>query len=161
MCGTKNFASVRWYSAPQLHRTIVAILGICAYGTPKQVETRRKLAKKEDSKPFLSTLGPKPAMSESSINHGSAKPPQIRRTLASLFPPARSPQNFGFAAEHRGPRHRGCRKFTPPAPDIQYSATARAPPRREWACLSMRRRVRKRRSLAGACLYPHNPYRRE
>ena len=32
MCGTKNFASVRLYSAPQLHRTIVAILGICAYG---------------------------------------------------------------------------------------------------------------------------------
>ena len=41
MCGTKNFASVRLYSAPQLHRTIVAILGICAYDTPKQVETRR------------------------------------------------------------------------------------------------------------------------
>jgi hypothetical protein len=41
MCGTKNFVSVRSYSAPQSHRTIVAILGICAYGTPKQVETRR------------------------------------------------------------------------------------------------------------------------
>jgi hypothetical protein len=41
VCGTKNFASVRLYSAPQLHRTIVAILGICAYGTPKQGETRR------------------------------------------------------------------------------------------------------------------------
>jgi hypothetical protein len=41
VCGTKNFASVRLYSAPQLHRTIVAILGICAYGTPKQAETRR------------------------------------------------------------------------------------------------------------------------
>jgi len=41
VCGTKNFVSVRLYSAPQLHRTIVAILGICAYGTPKQVETRR------------------------------------------------------------------------------------------------------------------------
>jgi hypothetical protein len=38
VCGTKNFASVRLYSAPQLHRTIVAILGICAYGTPKQAE---------------------------------------------------------------------------------------------------------------------------
>jgi hypothetical protein len=40
VCGTKNFASVRLYSAPQLHLTIVAILGICAYGTPKQVESR-------------------------------------------------------------------------------------------------------------------------
>jgi len=30
VCGTKNFVSVRLYSAPQLHRTIVAILGICA-----------------------------------------------------------------------------------------------------------------------------------
>jgi hypothetical protein len=29
VCGTKNFVSVRLYSAPQLHRTIVAILGIC------------------------------------------------------------------------------------------------------------------------------------
>src|ERR1700722_16368221 len=41
VCGTKKFVSVRLYSAPQLHRTIVAILRICAYGTPKQVETRR------------------------------------------------------------------------------------------------------------------------
>jgi hypothetical protein len=40
VCGTKNFASVRLYSAPQLHLTIVVILGICAYGTPKQVESR-------------------------------------------------------------------------------------------------------------------------
>jgi hypothetical protein len=30
VCGTKNFVSVRLYSAPQLHRTIVAILKICA-----------------------------------------------------------------------------------------------------------------------------------
>ena len=31
MCGTKNFSSVRWYSAPQLlHLTIVAISEICA-----------------------------------------------------------------------------------------------------------------------------------
>jgi len=30
VCGNKNFSSVRLYSAPQLHRTIVAILGICA-----------------------------------------------------------------------------------------------------------------------------------
>src|SRR5882762_3415687 len=40
VCGIKNFASVRLYSAPQLHLTIVAILRICAYGTPKQVESR-------------------------------------------------------------------------------------------------------------------------
>jgi hypothetical protein len=32
VCGTKNFVSVRLYSAPQSHRTIVAILRICAYG---------------------------------------------------------------------------------------------------------------------------------
>ena len=36
VCGTKNFVSVRLYSAPQLHRTIVAILGICPCGTPDQ-----------------------------------------------------------------------------------------------------------------------------
>src|SRR6266849_5971484 len=36
VCSTKNFVSVRLYSAPQLHRTIVAILGICRCGTPDQ-----------------------------------------------------------------------------------------------------------------------------
>jgi hypothetical protein len=30
VCGAKNLSSVRLYSAPQLHRTIVAIPGICA-----------------------------------------------------------------------------------------------------------------------------------
>src|SRR5712664_3912168 len=34
VCGTKNFASVRLYSAPQLHRTIVAISGIGAPDRP-------------------------------------------------------------------------------------------------------------------------------
>ena len=34
VCGTKNFVSVRLYSAPQLHRTIVAILEICARNRP-------------------------------------------------------------------------------------------------------------------------------
>jgi hypothetical protein len=38
VCGTKNFSSVRLYSAPQLHRTIVAILGICPRGTPDQAQ---------------------------------------------------------------------------------------------------------------------------
>jgi len=30
VCGTKNFSSVRLYTAPQLHCTIVAVPGICA-----------------------------------------------------------------------------------------------------------------------------------
>jgi hypothetical protein len=30
VCGARNFSSVRLYSAPQLHRTIVAIFGVCA-----------------------------------------------------------------------------------------------------------------------------------
>ena len=34
--GTKNFISVRLYSAPQSHWTIVAILEICAFGEPVQ-----------------------------------------------------------------------------------------------------------------------------
>ena len=34
VCGAKNFVSVRLYSAPQLHRTIVAILGISARDRP-------------------------------------------------------------------------------------------------------------------------------
>jgi hypothetical protein len=36
VCGTKNFVSVRLYSAPQSHWTIVAIFGICALGEPVQ-----------------------------------------------------------------------------------------------------------------------------
>jgi hypothetical protein len=36
VCGTKNFVSVRLYSAPQSHWTIVAILRICAYGRSDQ-----------------------------------------------------------------------------------------------------------------------------
>jgi hypothetical protein len=40
VCGAKNFVSVPLYSAPQLHRTIVAILGICAYGEPDQAGSR-------------------------------------------------------------------------------------------------------------------------
>ena len=36
MWGTKNFVSVRLYSAPQSHWTIVAIFGICALGEPVQ-----------------------------------------------------------------------------------------------------------------------------
>ena len=50
VCGTKNFVSVRLYSAPQLHRTIVAILEICARNRPfssvelchNQTDTTRK-----------------------------------------------------------------------------------------------------------------------
>ncbi len=41
MCGTKNFVSVRLYSAPQSHWTIVAILGICAFGEPVQAGSFR------------------------------------------------------------------------------------------------------------------------
>jgi hypothetical protein len=36
VCGTKKFVSVRLYSAPQSHWTIVAILRICPYGGPDQ-----------------------------------------------------------------------------------------------------------------------------
>jgi len=39
VCGTKNFVSVRLYSAPQSHWTIVAIHGICAFGEPAQAES--------------------------------------------------------------------------------------------------------------------------
>ena len=43
MCGAKNFVSVRLYSAPQSHWTIVAILGICAYGLRDQAEFVAKI----------------------------------------------------------------------------------------------------------------------
>jgi len=34
VCGTKNFSSVRLYSAPQLHVTIVVIPEVCARNRP-------------------------------------------------------------------------------------------------------------------------------
>ena len=43
MCGIKNFVSVRLYSAPQSHWTIVSILGICADGGVDQTEIDRHI----------------------------------------------------------------------------------------------------------------------
>ena len=51
MCGTKNFISVRLYSAPQSHWTIVTIHGICAFGEPAQAESFAAI--KSDSLPGL------------------------------------------------------------------------------------------------------------
>jgi hypothetical protein len=45
VCGTKNFVSVRLYSVPQLHRTIVAILAICPQGTLDQPQSLSALIK--------------------------------------------------------------------------------------------------------------------
>ena len=42
VCGTKNFSSVRLYSAPQLHRTIVIIPGICAWDRGFAIATANK-----------------------------------------------------------------------------------------------------------------------
>ena len=53
MCGAKNFVSVRLYSAPQSHWTIVAILGICAYGLRDQAEFVAKI------KQIQSAMGPR------------------------------------------------------------------------------------------------------
>ena len=53
MCGTKNFVSVRLYSAPQSHWTIVTIHGICAFGEPAQAESFAAI--KSDSLPGLGT----------------------------------------------------------------------------------------------------------
>jgi len=43
VCGIKNFVSVRLYSAPQSHWTIVSILGICADGGVDQTEIDRHI----------------------------------------------------------------------------------------------------------------------
>ena len=51
MCGTKNFVSVRLYSAPQSHWTIVTIHVICAFGEPAQAESFAAI--KSDSLPGL------------------------------------------------------------------------------------------------------------
>jgi hypothetical protein len=53
VCGTKNFVSVRLYSAPQSHWTIVTIHGICAFGEPAQAESFAAI--KSDSLPGLGT----------------------------------------------------------------------------------------------------------
>ena len=43
MCDTKNFVSVRLYSAPQSHWTIVAIVVICIYRGTDQAEIDRHI----------------------------------------------------------------------------------------------------------------------
>jgi hypothetical protein len=64
VCGTKNFVSVRLYSAPQLHRTIVAIRGICAANPPF---SSRKSATIEPTEPrgaraWGAGSGPRPSL---------------------------------------------------------------------------------------------------
>ena len=115
MCGTKNFASVRLYSAPQLHRTIVAIPGICAYGTPKQVETattiklihyRRLGAKPHESSASGGHLGIQCLQRFQSLdatrNRGYRYPAQRtapRREPAGFAMPFRSHPTLKFSAE--------------------------------------------------------------
>ena len=57
MCGAKNFVSVRLYSAPQSHWTIVAILGICAYGLRDQAEFVAKIKQIQSAMDHESRLG--------------------------------------------------------------------------------------------------------
>jgi hypothetical protein len=51
VCGTKNFVSMRLYSAPQSHWTIVAIFGVCAFG--ELVQAGSFVAIKSDPLPGL------------------------------------------------------------------------------------------------------------
>jgi hypothetical protein len=74
VCGTKNFVSVRLYSVPQLHRTMVAIL----------LQTMRSEARLDPS------LEPKKAV------HGVTKPSRMCRTFNSRsLPPDRLPRSLG------------------------------------------------------------------
>ena len=41
VCGTKNFVSVRLYSAPQSHGAIVSVLGICPFCKQVQAGAHR------------------------------------------------------------------------------------------------------------------------
>ena len=95
MCGTKNFASVRLYSAPQLHWTIVAILGICAYGTPKQAESAATIKLIHDRR-----LGAKPHESSASggYNAQPSAPNRARRFIAHNY--------FEVKGCHAGKRYR-------------------------------------------------------
>jgi len=117
VCGTKYFASVRLYSAPQLHRTIVAILGICAYGTPKQVEpaatiklihSRRLGAKPQESSASAGYLGIQCLQRFQSLDatrnwdcrypaQRTARP--LRREPAGFAMPFRSHPTLKFSAE--------------------------------------------------------------
>jgi hypothetical protein len=83
VCGTKNFASVRLYSAPQLHRTIVAILGICAYGTPKQGETRR-----HNQTDLRSPMNHPPVADISAYNAFKGSKASMRRAIGIQIPDA-------------------------------------------------------------------------
>jgi hypothetical protein len=58
VCGTKNFSSVRRYSAPQLHCTIVAIPGICASDRPFQPRTSATIKLTHYRLPMCHSSGP-------------------------------------------------------------------------------------------------------
>ena len=87
VCGTKNFVSVRLYSAPQLHRTIVAILGICPCGTPDQPQC--PLPQAQSPLP-LSPRKPPPRASYHALSSGASGRGAARRVTApSIARPAR------------------------------------------------------------------------
>jgi hypothetical protein len=104
VCGTKNFASVRLYSAPQLHLTSVAILGICAYGTPKQVESRfhtvsascRTGGKLLENKRVA--IKTRTAMMQ--VGGGPAEHEQRRRQHTARHRPSRAPADGGAGVRY-------------------------------------------------------------
>jgi hypothetical protein len=92
VCGTKNFVSVRLYSAPQSHWTIVAILRIWAYGEPVQAEFVRH-----------NQTGPVPFGRAKAAREGLATVRLLvsRRQLALLDPARGGISWFEFIVFHR------------------------------------------------------------
>ncbi len=73
MCGTKNFVSVRLYSAPQSHWTIVAIHGICAFGEPAQADSFAAI--KSDPLPGRYRIVPESGPAYVSDGEAAKRPP--------------------------------------------------------------------------------------
>jgi hypothetical protein len=97
VCGSRNFVSVRLYSAPQWHRTIVAIFGICArnrlFSSPEVRRNQTDPTGVRRNKPPRCGTGPRPK-SEGGLHEAYPSDPPCRREVlsdklraASLLPP--------------------------------------------------------------------------
>ena len=106
VCGTKNFSSVRLYSAPQLHCTIVAIPGICAsdrrFSSPELCHNRidhYRRAGRRACGTRRCGFGLRAVMCRSIRATAWASPASRRRTSSQKVPPCcrhTLPEAFGF-----------------------------------------------------------------
>ena len=83
MCATKNFVSVRLYSAPQSHWTTVAIVEICAHGGANQTEIDRHIQRSYPRSGGSDRHQPNAAIDPGVSSHSEPSAPQVNRSIAA------------------------------------------------------------------------------